>query len=333
MAKAWVPQVTCDLASLANPKELAKLTTSFNLWSKSQPPLQPLNMPDGWYIITPEMAEQLLRRNPPGANRKLVADRIRYYGRMMVKKDWPRTGQPVIFDVQGTLLDAQHRLWACYLSGASFETYLVSSVPYNKHTFMYIDNAKARSATDALYTAGLNGLASIIASVIRMREAHEIGAFTPSTKHQIDQMSPPEIWRAAQGDPHLQQATHSMAGEFRTAADLMGHKNTACYVAYRILHLYGEDELDRFMRDLEDRDTDLPNNSPIRALQKALDDDVKVRISFGKKRPMKDFQVLGHVIKAFNAWKAGKSMTKCNLAVNEEYPQFIDLAAVKEAAE
>ena len=163
----WQPQFVLDLAT-ARGKAFEEVTTSFEKWAREHP-LPAFTFVDGWHRITPEVAEELLKRNPVGANRKANLPTVLYYGGQMKRNDWPKTGQPLIFDEDGNLVDGQHRLWAAYLSGVAFDTYVVTNVPKHKRLFAYIDNGKVRSAANALQTSGMNGVSPLARQGARCR--------------------------------------------------------------------------------------------------------------------------------------------------------------------
>src|SRR5262245_4653049 len=93
----WRPQFALDLRK-ANPAAFFSLAEDFGEWTKDQPEPE-LNLEDGWVTVTPQMAEQMLLRNPIGANRKASISTVVYYAEQMIASDWQPTGQPLIFDV------------------------------------------------------------------------------------------------------------------------------------------------------------------------------------------------------------------------------------------
>jgi hypothetical protein len=66
---------------------------------------------------------------------------------------------------------------------------------------------------------------------------------------------------------------------------------------------------------------------PLEALRKVMTDDER------SLTPMKKHQVLGHVIKAFNAWLKHESVKRIQLRVNEAFPHFVRPAPQQLAAE
>ena len=88
-------------------------------------PVVPGLLNTGWHTITPQIAETLLLGK---ANRKLSIATIAYYARLMMAGAWKRTGETLILSDDGVLRDAYHRAWACFLSGHSFDSFVVTGI-------------------------------------------------------------------------------------------------------------------------------------------------------------------------------------------------------------
>jgi hypothetical protein len=314
------PLITLDLSKASSAAWTAALDKFEEHRQAQHGTLPPLDMPNGWYTVTPEMAESLLLRNPVGANRKPTQATTGYYARQMAKGDWKKTGQPIIFTKQGKLVDAGHRLWACYFSGASFDTYIITDVDDTDGTlFAYIDNSKPRNASDALVTAGLNGLSKLLAAVVKIAVHYENDCYTANKVKALDRMSPIEIIDYVQRRPNISKAARYMVGEHKAAASIIFYKDVATFAAYQILDLHGEEVLDEFMGELDQDDHD--EDTVFYALQKVL----IANKNASEKNAMSKPQVLACVIKAFNALARGEPMTakKIPLRVNEKFPSFI----------
>ena len=309
------PQFHLDLKT-ASAAQFYLLVEQFEEWRKAQPKSEE-KLTDGWHVITPERAEKLLLRNPAGANRKAVLTNIVYYAEQMARDDWPETGQPLIFDINGDLLDGQHRLWASYLSGTAFATYVVNQRKPIPSAFAYIDNVKARTPKDALATAGMNGLSGVTAQTVTIAQYYEADAYTADRKHRVPRMSPKQVIDYVEARPNMRRGVHLMAGEHASATAMIGHKDVAAFAAVAILDLYDEYTLDSFMNDLGTEDENFGPGSPITALQHVL------KLDSVAKEPMQKHQVLAHVIKAFNAWISGEQVKKISLRVNEAFPRFM----------
>jgi hypothetical protein len=324
---AWTPYLQLDLSTV-NARAFNGALDDFEDWRAHQK-LREIDLSNGWKTISPEIAEAMLLRNPLKANRRPTLSTVQYYARQMLKGDWKKTGQPLIFTRQGNLMDAGHRLWAGYLSGASFETYVVGDVEDNQtNLFAYIDNGKVRSAADALATAGLNGQSKTLSKVVNIAAHYEQGCYTTSSKKQIDRLSPVEVIDYVTTHPNTRLAARLISGEHKSAIAVIGYSDIATFVAFQILELYDEDMLDDFMTELGHVDQDdHEEGSPIAALQKVLEADKNAKQSMAK------HQVLGHIIKAFNSWLNKESVKKITLRVNEDYPRFQGPSSLNEAAE
>jgi hypothetical protein len=323
---AFTPKFTLDLQS-ASKNAFDKVLEDFEAWRATQKPRK-LDLANGWKTVTQEVAEGMLLRNPIGSNRKPTLPTVKYYSRQMQNGGWKKTGQPILFDTEGTLLDAGHRLWSCYLTqNASFDTYVVGDVPADPTLFAYIDNGKSRTAADALATAGLNGLSKQLGAVVTIAMLYEHGCFTASTKKPMDRMSPIEVVEYVRENENLQLAVRLMAGEHKAAANLLTYKDVAGFLAFQIMELHGEETLDEFMHDLARvGDDEHDDGSPIAALQHVMDADKRTS------EPMKKHQVLGHAIKAFNAYILREQVKKITLKVNETFPRFVKPQPTQQAA-
>jgi hypothetical protein len=328
MTSTWTPYTRLDLSTASAPA-FSQMLEDFDEWRAAQKPRE-LDLTNGWKTITPEIAEVMLMRNPLTANRKPALSTVKYYARQMLGNDWKKTGQPLIFTREGRAVDCGHRLWACYLSGATFESYVIGDVDDEQpNLFAYLDNGKARSAADALATAGLNGQSKLLSQVVNIATHYEQNCYTPSGKKKLDRMSPVEIIDYVTARPNLRTAARLISGEHKSAATIIGFRDVTAFTAFQILELYDEPTLDDFLTELANVDEDdHAEGSPVAALQKVLDGDKVART------PMAKHQVLGHVIKAFNAWMNEETVRKITLRVNEDFPRFIGAQApAQQAAE
>jgi hypothetical protein len=323
---AWTPKFTLDLQA-ASAKAFANVLEDFETWRQTEPQRE-LDLSNGWKIITQQTAEGMLLRNPVGSNRKPTLPTVTFYARQMETNEWKKTGQPILFDTEGKLLDAGHRLWAAYLSGASFPSYVIGDVPADESLFAYIDNCKARTAADALATAGLNGLSKQLGSVISIAMQFEHNCFTASTKKPLGKVAPIEVVHYAKENESLRQAVRLMAGEHKAAAKTLLYKDVAGFLAFQILELHGEEVLDDFMAAIgRVGENEHDEGSPIAAIQKVMEEDQH------SNEPMQKHQILGHAIKAFNAYVLGEKVKKITLKVNETYPRFVRPQSEQQAAE
>jgi len=88
-------------------------------------------------------------------NRRVSDKHVHRLARDMAEGKWRLTHEAIAFDVDGTLLDGQHRLWAIIESGAAVEMFVWRNI--DGDSMMAIDCGKVRSMADILNIAGENG--------------------------------------------------------------------------------------------------------------------------------------------------------------------------------
>ena len=125
--------------------------------------------------ITPEIAKDWLKRRPLSSDssysqrnvKPRVVDR---YCADMKSGNWVLNGEMIKFDIQGKLVDGQHRLEACIESGVSFNSFVLRNVPVE--SFFTIDTGSIRSNRDVFRMSGLsfaNMLSTAVAIVWRYK--------------------------------------------------------------------------------------------------------------------------------------------------------------------
>jgi len=101
--------------------------------------------------VTPELAYKLLETQQ--SNRKLNLNRVNEYARRMSDNEWVLS-EPAKFDVDGHLIDAQHRLHAIIKSGETVTMPLL--VGYPKDSQLVLDIGMARGIAQIAQIQGVN---------------------------------------------------------------------------------------------------------------------------------------------------------------------------------
>jgi len=110
--------------------------------------------------VTPKMCMKWLEKNKN--NRPLNQRHVNVLTRTILKGDWDLNGESLKFDIEGNILDGQHRMWACVEANTSFDTLIVHNLP--RGSFDTIDTGRIRQAHDVLAMKGekdvilLNGI-------------------------------------------------------------------------------------------------------------------------------------------------------------------------------
>jgi hypothetical protein len=117
---------------------------------------------NGWYMLTVELATWLLSTQPP--QRFLRERKAQRFAKAMLQREWQPTGQPIILDENGLLLDGQGRCRACQISGLPFPVYVIFDG--KRSHFPNLDLGEARSGANTLEQLGVKH-ANLIAAVSR----------------------------------------------------------------------------------------------------------------------------------------------------------------------
>jgi hypothetical protein len=100
--------------------------------------------------VTPEMAKDWTSRND--RNRPVRYAFVAQLARDMRAGNWDLNGETIKIAANGSLLDGQHRLYACILAEVPFETFVVTGLPAAAQRTM--DTGTKRKVSDQLSLAG-----------------------------------------------------------------------------------------------------------------------------------------------------------------------------------
>lgn len=310
--------LSVDLASL-NPKTFQSIVEAFHEQTKELGALPAFNWPNGWYMLGPAMIEWLLRHNVPGANREPSLGTVQYYGRQMVHSGWQPTGESIIVDLKGRLLNGQHRGFAALLARAKFVTFVVTDTPAMVNAFCHMDNNKVRNAAEALRTGNMNGTAPLLAKLVTVITAFNAGAFTCTKKHRVDRLAPVEVLSFVEQNPLSRRAAHLTAGEYKGAVAAVGHKEVVAFMAYELLSRYEDDSVcDEFMEDLEFDDPAAPEGDAGKTIRSFLARQKRTS------DPLPKHLLIAYLIKGFNAWALKQPLKTLKVAADDDYPEFIE---------
>ena len=103
----------------------------------------------GEVTITPEAAAKILQEhNRPEGNRKISVTQLRLLSHSMEAGDYILTGETIIFDQHGNVINGQHRLTACVDSGNAIPALVVIGV--SDQAFMVLDQHAKRTIGQVL---------------------------------------------------------------------------------------------------------------------------------------------------------------------------------------
>jgi hypothetical protein len=231
----WTPEVRLDLQT-ASKDAFADVVSRLAIRAKelnesaALPPL-PFDH-DGWYDVTPQMAEAGLMHS--AGNREVSLPTVKAYAADMVKGDWKKTGETITF-VDGKTTNAHHRMWAGYLSGSTFPCYVVVSAPAEKNIFAYYDSGKKRTSADALHIAGWNGAGKVLAGAItKLAIRYDSGALGVAKQSRFRPISARDVLNYMGEHPDFREAAQTMLGSHPEAVDVIRSKPAAIFFAWLV---------------------------------------------------------------------------------------------------
>jgi hypothetical protein len=116
-----------------------------------------------WMLVTPELAREFLALNT--RNRGLSEPKVSYIMGVIQRREWiPEAADPIIIDVNGHLVNAQHRLYGVVRSGVP-EWFLVIRGA-RPGVMEVIDQAYARNFTQFLTMDGFNNRPEVLSKAL-----------------------------------------------------------------------------------------------------------------------------------------------------------------------
>ena len=233
--------------------------------------------------VTPTLAAVWLARNQ--RNRTLSPHTVDQYAADMSAGGWVFTGQPIVFDADGHLIDGQHRLTAQIKADVTIDWLIVTGI--ETQTRDYIDIGRPRTVANQLQ---INGVAdgNGVAAVARLELIYN-GTANPSK---------PSV--RAHAETNL-DAFHQGARIGRSIAQVIHGSSAAYGVAFRRLSAIDPDAAaDFFDRLLTGAGLSL--TSPILVARNHI---ARTRAS----RSLSDAQrvaFIDYLLKTWNLWRAGK---------------------------
>lgn len=259
-------------------------------------------------FLTPTMAEEYLEHNID--NRSIRNHLVDSIARDMAAGNWVFTGDPIQFDVTGTMINGQHRCWAVVQSGVTVPIAVQRGLPVEARNV--IDTGARRSTSDVLGFQGFRNSAKLT-STIRIAKAREDGYYTTvSERRRPPSYTTQELLDFAERHPELQSAVIRGNASYRR----VGTKSTGlwsyCLSEFDIVN--AEDSI-TFERSLAERRSDGAGD-PRSTLSRWLTDNGRAPMHSSVVLPRTMFAVF----RAWNAWRAGETLSKIQINVDAAIP-------------
>lgn len=269
--------------------------------------------------VTPEMAQAWLEANV--RNRHLRSEQVNLLIEVLRHDEWVITPDAIAFDVNGRLLNGQHRLHAITATGMPAESIIACNLPVQ--SYVVTDDGLKRTFGDVLESKGVANYNSVAATVACVLVWDRAGA--PYTGGAVSRLRKVEKETYYDSDPEGFHAA-TLAGA-RIASRLPLSKSWWAGCMYYFTQADPEDAA-AFEHMLRDGETPggrpLESDHPVRVLRETLFRDLK------QPRPtIRTNRVYGCalIVKAWNAYRRGQKVQLIKFRVGganpETFPEVI----------
>lgn len=258
-------------------------------------------------VITPSLASTMTERNVQ--NRHLIDNHVRRLAADMQYGRWEENGETIKFDTDGRLNDGQHRLYAAALYEQTFTSDICFGLSSSSR--LTVDQGRKRTARDILQIRDGTPNAAHVASAVRVLLT--LRAVDAAGRNRVGP-SFTSIEVAAHFDdfPNISEYVTRAMAFHRTL------KRPSCGVIAALMFMFDNvaaDASERFWRMLETGLDMHSDEDPIYVLRERL-------TAWANSRARQiDYDALAVVIKAWNAYRKGKSIRVLHFKPdNEKFP-------------
>jgi len=255
--------------------------------------------------VTPELATEWLARG--GVNRRVSQKHVMRLAQQMKDGQWLLNGEAIKFNINGELLDGQHRLAAILRHGKPVEMMVICGMP--TETFSTLDTGKRRNLADALSIVGEKNVFELAASLTLLwRFQH--GVLTGIARDNYP--SHADCLR-------LLASTDGLRPALTVAQGVRKHiriRSSVVAVAYFLTHAADPEGADKFFKHLKEG-TGLSMYDPIFRLRERMLAEATAR------QKMTQTELLALFIKAWNYWRVGREVQQLvwKYRAGEEFPE------------
>lgn len=253
--------------------------------------------------IIPKKAAEWLKLNT--SNRPLSVAWIERLAAIILDGQWRINGDAIRFDLEGRLLDGQHRLHAVLVANKPIESYVARGV--SDDAFDTIDQGHKRTNADVLARRGEKHYVCLAAAASRVWQYENRFGF--------GQASPrPDQLDAILGKHSGLRSAVEMALSFRSK--LISPSDLSFFI-YWTRRIYGENKADPFWASVANAEG-LKKGTPAHMLYRRLVDH-RDRVA-----KLPTTVRVGICIKAFNAYVTGKTFKLLRVSEYEDAPRFLE---------
>lgn len=261
--------------------------------------------------ITPSLAQAYLETSI--GNRK-VRDGAKIYARIMKEGGWVLNGVPIVFDLEGHLMDGHNRLEAITLAGVPVKMSVVRGVP--RDYFTSFDCGFRRTANDILYMAQIPNN-RLIASLIACGETIKVtGKLGTRGKYAYFGVNNDKVLKVYKTNPELFHTIAEMINRLKSRVNLIQGSLMGGMMYYLVdTGKYDLDYVYKFFEMLNS--TDEASFKPCDLLRKRI---IKAKISGLK---MGDIMLAVLMTKAWNSYVLGHNKKQLPYEQGEVIPLLL----------
>lgn len=242
-------------------------------------------------LVGPEEALEWLANNK---NNRTVSQRhVQALARLMTQGNFKFVGDPIRFDVDGNLLDGQHRLEAILASETEHRMVVITNL--DPESNLYMDAGKVRSTGDqmkiALGAANGNQVAAISRVVMRWQAGDLLAQEITFTTPEVVEWAEPRLDILALAERNA-----------RAVRAVMPTSKAVCGAVFVQAHHLSPTDAETFFGRLADG-ADLDFANPIRALRETL-------LRRGRYDRLTPGDEVYRYVRAWNAWRNNEELTR-----------------------
>jgi hypothetical protein len=250
-------------------------------------------------LVTPKMAQEWLEGNVD--NRNLREARVLQHSQVLQRDEWELTGDCIVFDADGTLLNGQHRLSAVVVTGVSARFVVLRGVPSRAQEVM--DTGLARTLADQLQRRGVPYYTYVSSALFWLHRM----AYSEATSvaHYAEPGLRPTFRQLLKLYDDNKEISEEAAKIGRHVNNLKVRAGATLAVYHRLRQIDDiniDEEVDLFFEKWV-TGAELRASDPIYRLREWCVEDASKRHTRGR---APDYRYVAYVITAWNKWRDGE---------------------------
>lgn len=273
--------------------------------------------------VSPAKARELIKLNLE-KNRNITKTHMKTLSASMKAGNWMETGEPIIIDQYGRIIDGQHRLYAVIDSGITITATITYGV--DPAAFDVMGTGKTRNLSDAMSTHGIDHSRAVTAAYrvygdLQTTTSSNFSAFGRRTRMDMKANRSEVIAWVKENNEVIQEIMEVTCAKDAKAVLKPASLFNGFYF-YLCFQGTNPDLADEFFENLIDGvEFEYGKQDPIYQLRKRLmEDQSKNARRMGTRVPL--YETMAVIIKAYNAWVNNQKIRNLRFARSERWPEI-----------